>query len=772
MTIDVVVSEQSSDSTFVKWKVEIDAYEKRMRDWESKCKKIIERYEDNRSGVAENRQSRFNALWSNIQTILPSLYARLPNPEIDRRNKDSDDVGRVASDVLQRCVKFCIETQFSHDKFRKSVLDYLLCGRGTIWARYAPKIATKQSEEEGTDPVESLEWEDAILDYVHWRDFGHSDAKSWEEVDAVWRAAYLSRKQLIERFGEEKGEQIPLNWSKRKEDEQSAGTSTNLISNKSDKAVIYELWSKEDQKAYWLCKDFPELLDEIDDPLKLNGFFPCPKPLYATLTNEKLEPIPDYTQYQDQAIEIDDLTSRMSSITKSIKVAGCYDASAQGITRLLNEGQENVLIPIDSWALFNEKGGLKGAIELLPMNEVAEILDKLDARRQRVKSDMYEIMGISDLVRGDTNADETATAQGIKDKYLSVRFRDRRNEVNRFIRDSIQLIAEIVAEHFNPETIIEMSALKLFLTEDQKQQTQQQLEQAQQIPTEEMQSMIDNPTWDKVCALLKNNNSRSFRIDIETDSVVLSDEAAEKNDRLEFLKATSDFIQKTFTAAQQSPQLAPLLGQLLLFGIRSFKTGRLIEGDFENAIEELKKQAANPPAPQPNPELLKSQQENQFRMQELESQSSFKMQELEKTSQLKVQEIMADLQAEREKNQMQMELKKNEQIYQAMQTSQEIKQDSQRDIINSNNEMQIERERSFIDQQNKATDQKFKEMELQISILKSMIEAKTKIEVAEISAKSDLQLSQIQAAQTAVSLNQNNQEEIPEKEVSETIEVI
>src|SRR5436190_9818852 len=184
--MESIINEESSDGTYVKWKNEISRYEKRFENWETKCKKIIQRYEDERGGIVDDRQSKFNSLWANIQTMLPSLYARLPNPQVDRRYKQQDDVGRITSEVLQRCIKFCLDGQNAHDKFRQSMLDYLLCARATLWVRYEPTIETKESELEDGGLDETLEWEDALIDYVHWRDFGHTDGKNWQEVDGVW----------------------------------------------------------------------------------------------------------------------------------------------------------------------------------------------------------------------------------------------------------------------------------------------------------------------------------------------------------------------------------------------------------------------------------------------------------------------------------------------------------------------------------------------------------------------------------------------------------
>jgi hypothetical protein len=71
----------------------------------------------------------------------------------------------------------------------------------------------------------------------------------------------------------------------------------------------FEGWDKTKKEAVWFSKSLKDFIDRKDDPLGLEGFFPCPRPVYATLTNDKLVPVPDYTLYQDQANDLDTLSS-------------------------------------------------------------------------------------------------------------------------------------------------------------------------------------------------------------------------------------------------------------------------------------------------------------------------------------------------------------------------------------------------------------------------------------------------------------------------------
>jgi hypothetical protein len=245
--------------------------------------------------------------------------------------------------------------------------------------------------------------EQAIPDYVFWEDFGHSYGRVWEEVQIVWRRVYMTRKELTDEFGKI-GESIPLDYSPK-------GLKDEKIEDDLKKAVIYEMWDKIDGAVCFLSKGYAELVKYVADPLNLTGAFPCPKPLFATITNDSLIPVADYVLYQTQAIELEEITTRIGLLTKALRVVGVYDASAEGLSTLLSDTSDNKLVPVNRYSNLAEKGGLKGVLEFLPIQEVAETLIALYEARDKVKADLYEITGLSDIIRGNSDPAETATAQ-------------------------------------------------------------------------------------------------------------------------------------------------------------------------------------------------------------------------------------------------------------------------------------------------------------------------------------------------------------------------
>ena len=587
--------------------------------------KIVKRYRDERDNRSDG-EKRYNILWANIRTLLPAVYAKKPDAEVSRRFKDDDQVGRVASLLLERALQYEIDHYQDYDTALKHcVLDRLLPGRGVAWVRYEPHYEAGQPQEAAqitgdaeSEVAETLTYECAPVDYVYWKDFRHSPARTWDEVSWVARRVYMSKDEGIARFGED-FKDVPLAHEPIGLQElKDAGCNTDAMK----KAVVWEIWDKTKLEALWVAEGCQHILDKKPDPLQLEGFFPCPRPVYATLTSESLSPIADFRLYQDQADELDLITQRIGHLVEAMKVVGVYDASCDGLQRLLNEGVDNTMIPVDSWAMFAEKGGMKGAVDFFPIEMVANALVSLYQAREQTKQVIYEITGLSDIIRGASMASETATAQQIKSQYASLRLKEMQSDVARFASDILRIKAQIMCQFFAPETLVMMSGLDR--TPD-----------AQYLPD--------------AIALLQNDNLRSFRIAVASDSLVELDEAQEKADRMEFLQAVSGFLRESL---QAPPELTPLLGEMLLFTVRSFKAGKTMEGAIETFTKQAKEKAEQPPPPQPSPEEIKAQAEQA--KQQAQLQADQQRQQME--AQVEQQRMAAEMQMRQQEAQFNAQL--------------------------------------------------------------------------------------------------------------------
>ena len=658
------------DHTYEDWYNCIAQYERTFKEWEGRADKIVKRYRDE-SRSRNNPTAKFNILWSNVQTITPAVFARLPRPDVSRRFRDNDPIGRVASMMLERALEYEIEHYGDYaSAMKQCVQDRLLGGRGTAWVRYEPHIVgqaagmgegapddgfqvtedTDEAETEGgiyREDQERIEYECAPVDYVYWRDFGLTTARTWEEVTAVWRKVYMERAALVERFGEELGGKIPLDTKP-----ETSKSFNEKMGEGSREALIYEIWDKATGQVIWLSKSMGKILDTRDDPLQLENFWPCPKPMFSTLTTDSLIPVPDYVLYQDQARQLDTLADRIDGFIQALKVRGVYDAAEPSLARLFTEGENNALLPVKNYAAFSEKGGLQGAINLVDIRPIAEGLNMAYQAMEQVKGQIYEIMGIADIQRGQTDPNETLGAQIIKSNNASGRLKTMQHEVVNFATALLQIKAQIICQHFTDDTIVKISGAMQLSPQDQA-----------LIP--------------QALQLLKDEPAKNFRIEVTSDSMIYQDEQQEKQDRVEFLTAVSQFMQTALPAAQAAPELTPLLMEMLKFGVTAFKAGKGMEGLIDETADKFRQQAKDQegqPKP-PSPEQQKMQMQMQIEQAKIQAEQ---------------QKMQMQQQIEQAKLQGQMELEKAKQEYQAQENQLKFQLEDQRNREQMQMEMDLE----------------------------------------------------------------------------------
>jgi len=607
--------------TAQQWLADLQLSKKEDEAWVKRGRKIIKRYRDERS-QAQTGQKRFNILWSNIQTLLPALYGKTPRAQVERRYKDQDPVGRTASTILERCLQYEIDHYGDFDASnRLAILDRLLPGRGVTWVRFETK-----SQDEVTEggEVDKYEYECSPVDYVFWEDFRYTVARTWDEVTWVARRVYMTRAEVISRFGD-KFKDVPLTQEPiGLDDMKRNGEQTDHLK----RAQIWEIWDKSKKQVVWVAEGYEKILDERKDPYGLDGFYPCPCPLFATQTSDQLVPVPDFALYQDQADEIDMLTTRIGMLTKAVKVVGVYDASQTGIQRMLNEGFDNQLIPVDKWAAFAEKGGVKGTIDWLPLDVVVGALNECYKAREAAKQVIYEITGLSDIIRGASVASETATAQQIKSQYASLRLKRLQQDVALFATEILRIKAQLISDFYSPETLLNMSGI---------------------------QGTQDEQYAEAAIQLIKDEPARNFRIEVAADSMVEMDELSEKQSRMEFLTAAGQFMQQSLPVAQAQPALAPLIGEMLMFGVRSFKGARTLENAFEQALAKM----SEPQKPQgSSPEEIKAQADQAAEQARMQLEGA-KMQASQQLEAAKLQSQQA-LEAQRFQHETQLESMKQQ----------------------------------------------------------------------------------------------------------------
>ena len=562
-----------------RWAMEIEASTKALEKFHQDAKRINRRYLDKRDDYGKE-ESKVNLFWSTTKVLLSMLYARPPKADVGRAFMDSeDDQARVAGVIMQRILNRGFDDNVS--KFdavvRQGIEDNLTVGLGQIWARYEVETQTEMTEPV-LDPMTGIEVEpaqeyerivdeDAPVDYVHWGDFFWSPARTWEEVRWVARRVYMTKDKLNARFGEEIASTIPLIQQTKND-----GNEEPLKHDPWGHAQIYEIWCKDSKKVYWYAKGAPAILDYKDDPLDLDSFFPCPKPLASNVTTEEFMPRADYIFAQDQFSELDEINTRIHWLTRAAKVIGVYDKAADGVQRMFNQASENQLIPVDNWAMFAERGGIKGTVDWMPIDAVVGAIDRLRQYRQDKTMQIYEVLGVSDIMRGASRASETATAQQIKAQFGSTRVQLMQFYIADWISQALRIKAEIICKHWQPETMVRRSNI------DRTPDAQYAMPAIQ---------------------LLKDEALAQYRINIEADSMAALDWAAERDAAVQFMAGLGAFISQVSPMVQATPEAGPYLLRMLQWGISKFRVAKEIEGVLDQAIAAMQQKAQQPRQPSP-----------------------------------------------------------------------------------------------------------------------------------------------------------------------------
>ena len=607
----------------------IEEAEKAFSTYQDKCNNIDKLYASLQTMADTVGDREFQIFWANIEVLKEIIYTRPPQPVVQPRHSQGPrrEIARKASELLERALEMDVEADDLHDTLLEVRDDLTLSARGVPWV---------------LDNGQCI--------HVDREDFVHEPARKWSEVGWVARRAYLTRDAVKERFPE--ADTSRMKFEEWKSDADGKG---NDYRSSKKKAQVWEVWHRGDNQVIWVSPGHPDALDAQDPLVEVKGFFPCPKPAYATCERRTLKPVPDFIYYRDQVDEINELTARISSLSESLRLKGFYAAGEKEVGEAVEAAMKQtdnkaLLVPVSSLAALGG-GGIKDAILWLPIKEVAETIVACVELRKQLIEDVYQITGLSDIMRGETEASETATAQNIKAQYGAVRVRGRQGAMIRVARDVFRLKAEIMAENVPAQEIALMADMEI----PTMAQAQQMAMQAQQNGEEfDVEKVV---TIEQIDALLKNQRLRPFVLDVESDSTIAPNEEAEKASRIEFIAAVGGFIQQAGGMVAAQPETAPFAAKMLKFTANSFRGGRELQGAIDEFAESIEKMASQPKGP--SPEQMKAQADQQKMQMDLQMAQQKAQADLEAT-QVKAQMDGQKLQAEIEKMRLDAEMSRDQ----------------------------------------------------------------------------------------------------------------
>jgi hypothetical protein len=544
------------------WIDRIKRAEKRDSSWRKAAERAETAYLVDDEGDGAD-VPEFNILHANVETLRPNIYNSTPSPDIRARHNSDDDVAKRGADILERAIAAMIDDDRLDAEEEAVVLDAEVAGRGVLRLRY------DLQEDVSGQPVNEL----VVYENVAWRDYLEGDARRWSDVPWVAFGHYIS---------EDRREQI--------EDPEIAKhyTQDDADPEREEKTVrVWEIWCKEKREVLFVVEDSARVLSIKPDPFGLQGFFPMPQPVQPITATGKRTPVCPYSVYEKQAGELDRITKRIRGIVSGLKVRGLIAGGIEDVQELAALG-DNQLKPVANVENLMAAGGLEKAVMWWPVETAVAVLRELFLQRDQVKQTIYEITGISDIVRGQGQASETATAQEIKARAGSLRVKHRQRLVERHVRDTFQITAEIMAKKWEPASIERASGMRL----------------------------------DEQTAMLLKDPAAWYRIDVESDSTIRADMMRNREEMARFLEGTGQFFSTMAPLAQSDPSLVEPMTQMYSSFARQYNLGAEAEAALDRMAEAARQAAGQP---KPNPEMEKIQAEMQLKQQE----AAFKAQELE-----------------------------------------------------------------------------------------------------------------------------------------------
>lgn len=667
-------------------------------------------------GSSDTAPFDFNILFSNVETIVPAVINSAPAPDIRRRFGADDPAARDFAQLLERAISVQIDDSRLQSELEAMAQDGFLAGRGVVRLRFMSdfvggetnddelkKIAEADDDAgaQGPDRGGSTETgnrdgigdasraqavhagtgnpaggnrtdngvdggidnaaggsahddagngvtegagetanERIVFEAVSWRDYRHGKAKRWDQ--RPWEAFRHSiASDDYDRFVDGALVALQADDSGEKDD--------------SDHEV-WEVWDRKSRTVLFIGAGDGKVLKQVADPLGWSGFFPTATPVQPIEVNGNLEPVNPFSIYRRLADELDTTTKRIRIITRQLKVKGWYGVSATDVQAVL-EADDNEFVPIADAEVWAKNGGLQSAVLFWPVERLIVVLSQLYGLRDQTKQAIYEITGISDIVRGASNAAETYGAQQIKSQWGSLRIHKMQRMIERASRDLFVMMAEVIPAKFSPQTLQKMTDVQLLPSAQDLTPVapkplpqglpQEAMAQAQQAAAQEA-SQAEVARQKKLQHLAALNGlmhervTAGYRIDVETDSTVRADITRKKQEATEFMSASSAFFASVGPLVQQG--VMPANAAITIYGsfARLFNLGKAIEDVLDDLIAKVQQGGGVPPQQDGQADAAAAVEKRRQEAAQLDQQ--IKLQNAEVERQIKRENASLDLQ--------------------------------------------------------------------------------------------------------------------------------
>lgn len=675
--------------------------------------------------------TKFPLWWSCWKIRQPIVFARMPVPMLKDTQGD-DPFGRTACVVGERFIKSILKTFDAFTEFASGIDDFLVTNFG--WGRWfyktelcvedekirlqivkpppmegmepqeapQPILVNPATGEQVTDESQVLEDDmgpyilsgqkvDVESESVYFESqlysalYIENDTRKWNEVTRCAMEYNYSYRDFKKKFGEKALEKISL---------------VDIEQHKTGKPIIvFEYWDEMLKECRWLAENSDDFfqpeggspttygLKEIEgaqedydnsDLYGLSSFYPCTEPLIFNNTPRNFWPTPEFFQVADIIEHINSVFSRAVLLTKAIRIRFLFDSSVPQLKELIGETGEGggIGIPNLEKALIAGKGSLAMLVQYMPIDDLLSGLNNMYNAFNQGLDTFYQITGMSDLIRGQTNpdSDKTYGERQMEGKFALNRIEPYQRKAQEWVKNNLQIGMEMGLKMFSESTVDEYIV-------------------PQTLDDEDKQRYVG------ALALLKDNKRSRFRVDFETDSTIAINENWRRQQAIETANIITKMLESTASVAETQPALAKTELKIMEHVIGELTNGKLFIDEVKASIQETIDAVAQPKDQEPNIELEKIKLEGakfQFEQQKQIKEDQLEEIRIQANQQIEIAKLQQnDRLASLESNVQQFKIQSEQQL--KLFQLQESAQESQVKLQQSQSELQLEYQRISAD---------------------------------------------------------------------------
>ena len=516
------------------WYNRIKAEQKKHKTFRERAKKAIEVYEnEHKDDQGGKKAVFFPVLRSVVDVQLGALTSKQPQARLSKRFEyDSEN---NLCDKLELAANYFIEKGNMQGEIYQAAEDYLTAGVGGLKLVYdaelveQPIIAQDVDDngvpyEYDTGEVEEvIKSESLIAERFEWCNFGWEPSARWKDVDWIYFESDFTVKEFEKKYGE---------------------TPSMIEANKDpgddykSTVTVYEIWDKENERRITICDSHDDVLEDDENPLNTEHFYPIAEPMFFALADDELTPCPEFHFWNALHDRIQQLSEREGKLIQRYKDLTFYAQEAFTDLVSIESAVDGANVPVDlkKYMVNGQMPDISKVVMKWDNSQTATVLAMVKENIQEGLSRIYQITGIGDIMQAASDPNETATAQNLKHSWGSSRLASKRFCIENHIRGTIEVMVNTMCKLFEPQSIA-MAA-------------------GEQLSPEEIQIL---------------QSGDEYRIDVETLSTLSIDKDRDQQNAVDMVSALSGIF---------NPQLAipqPIQLSLINSLVETFPGGRELQ---------------------------------------------------------------------------------------------------------------------------------------------------------------------------------------------------